>query len=575
MQLAELSIQQKDALTVLLTGRGESRFADLIKRMVAARTLDFDLIVLKPEVSPTGARFGSTLQFKQDFLRDLICTYREAQELRIYEDRPNHVKNFRSWFEAFNKSLLSHPIDQPPPPRKPINADVIAVAELTSSLNPVTETCIVQKLINKHNAALSSPNFKALNITNSRSGRKIMKRHFVLFGHLINMTDSARLITLIDVPQGLIDSKEVKFLASSISVTAHEPSDAMLDRLGGYGRKIKWQVIGTAVWENKIWAAKCTPLIDDEADRQRISDACDCRFPVIVLALKKGNKPIEADRIREGSYKDLPPEKQFIFETVMANKEFLEITDDPSSNGFERGYDNYNHSNNNNNRTGFKRKYDNTYAPYNTKENFPPLPSQRDRDRDRDRDHDGPIRNRDRDFERDRDRDRDDFRPRRGGANGNGRYFNAGINEDSPNQQRGFAGNAGGRGNAGGGGRGGGGGGRGAGNSGPGRRSDRDRDGPGGPGGRNRGAGDRRDRERDRDRERGGGGGGGGGPGGGGGGGRGGRMRGDAGGGGGGGGPRGYKSLDDFGGGGFGGDGAWDGKGAGGAGGGGEVVMNY
>ncbi|KAL9620914.1 MAG: hypothetical protein Q9160_004567 [Pyrenula sp. 1 TL-2023] len=537
--------------------------------MVASRSLDFDLIVLKPEVSPIGARFNTTLQFKQDFLRELLCTYREAQELRIYEDRPNHVKNFRNWFEGFNKTLLSHPIDQPPPPRKPINADVIAVAELVSSLDPVTETCIVQKLINKHNAALSSPNFKQLNITNSRSGRKIMKRHFVLFGHLINMTDSARLITLIDVPQNLVDTKEVKFLASSISVAAHEPSDATLDRLGGYGRKIKWQVIGTAVWENKIWAAKCTPLIDDEVDRQRISDACDCRFPVIVLALKKGNKPIEADRIREGSYRDLPPEKQFIFETVMANKEFLEICDDPTSNGFERGYDNYNNNNiSNNNRTSFKRKYDNSYAPYNTKENFPPLPSQRDRDRDRDRDHDGPpVRNRDRDRDFDRDRDRDDFRPpRRGGANGNGRYFNAGINEDSPNQQRGFAGTVGGRGNAGGGGRGGGGVGRGGGNPGSGRRNDRDRD---GLGGRNRGAGgDRRDRERDGERGRGGGG-----PGGGGG--RGGRMRGDGGGGGGGGGgPRGYKSLDDFGGGGFGGDGAWDGKGAGGAGG-GEMVMNY
>lgn len=534
-------------MTVLLTGRGETNFTDLVKRILKSRSLDFDLVVLKPEVSPVGARFSSTMQFKQDFLHDLICTYRMAQEIRIYEDRPGHVKGFRSWFDTFNKSLLSHPIDQPPPPRKPINAEVIAVAEGASYLDPVTETCIVQNLINSHNAALSSPNYKNLNITQSRSGRKFIKRHFHYFGHLIKMTDSARLITLIDVPYNLIDTKEVQYSASSILISSHEPDNTLLERLGGHGRKVKWQTIGTAVWENKIWAAKCMPLIDDEADRLRIWEECDGRFPVVVLAVKKGNKVIDADRIREGSYRDLPPEKRFVFETVVGNREYLEICDE-NTNGVERGYDF--------NRIGFKRKYDGnsgysrTYVQY-TKENFPPLPSQRDRDQDRDRGIRDRDRDRDRDHDRDRDRDRDDFRPRRGGGNGGGRYFNAGLNEDTPNQQqRNFSANAGNRGNSSVGGRGGRGGG-GGGNGGPGRRNDRDGGGP--P--RNRG-GDRRDRDRDRDRDRGAGGGG-----------RGGRMRGD----GGGGGPRGYKSLDDFGGGGFGMDGGWDVKGSGA----GEVVMNY
>ena len=83
-----LSAEQNDALSVLLTGRGERNFAALIKRMVASKKLDFDLICLKPEVGPRNQRFPSTMQYKQAFLQDLVYTYHEAHELKIYEDRP-------------------------------------------------------------------------------------------------------------------------------------------------------------------------------------------------------------------------------------------------------------------------------------------------------------------------------------------------------------------------------------------------------------------------------------------------------------------------------------------------------
>lgn len=80
-------MQQKDALTVLLTGRSEDGFASIIRRMVDSKKLDFDLICLKPEVGPNNERFASTMEFKQAFLEDLILTYEQAEETRIYEDR--------------------------------------------------------------------------------------------------------------------------------------------------------------------------------------------------------------------------------------------------------------------------------------------------------------------------------------------------------------------------------------------------------------------------------------------------------------------------------------------------------
>lgn len=80
-------MQQKDNVTILLTGRSEPNFADLIKRILASKKLEFDMICLKPSVGPSNEQFSSTMSFKQALLRDLVSTYREADEIRIYEDR--------------------------------------------------------------------------------------------------------------------------------------------------------------------------------------------------------------------------------------------------------------------------------------------------------------------------------------------------------------------------------------------------------------------------------------------------------------------------------------------------------
>ena len=80
-------MKQKDALTVLLTGRAEGPFSDLINRIVKSRALEFDLVCLKPEVGPNSQRFSTTMNFKQTFLEDLVLTYKHADEIRVYEDR--------------------------------------------------------------------------------------------------------------------------------------------------------------------------------------------------------------------------------------------------------------------------------------------------------------------------------------------------------------------------------------------------------------------------------------------------------------------------------------------------------
>ncbi len=558
VQLVELSIKQKDALTVLLTGRGETNFADVVKRIVNSKGLDFDLICLKPEVGPNGQHFVTTAEFKNEFLKNLVFTYKHADEIRIYEDRPRHVKHFREYFEKLNKSLLSHPIDQPPPPRKPITADVIQVTELNSYLDPVVETLSIQAIINKHNTIVT----KGLsNTTRSPHPRMKITSSYIYFGYLINPTDSARLLTLANIqPPSLIDSSDVRLMANSILIAPRPPNRQTLDKVGGKGKKVTWQVTGTAVFENKIWAARVAPV--PETEKYYTNDP----VPVVVLAVRKGARPIDAGRIQ--NWHPVPPEKAFIFETVVGDKQTLKVEqEDSGDDRFESRPSNRGGAINGYHGGGYgtKRKFAGENGGYvGGKENNGPPSRIEDRDmimRDR---GDGTWMPQDR-------------APGYSNGNGGGRghggrggQFNNNNNHhqnDNDSGRRHFSTN---RGSAGGGNQGGrgGGGGRGnnhANNSNSNRRNDYSNSGggPGGGGGsNNRGRGgnnnDRRDRGDNNNHNRGGGRG------------RGGNR---------GGGPPGYKSLDDYGPGGYDGSNEYT-RGSGGGGGGGAapdptMVMNY
>jgi hypothetical protein len=81
-------MQQSDVLTVLLTGRGQDNFSTIIKRMAAAKGLDFDLVCLKQKVGPGNKRLATTMHYKQGLLEELLYTYKDAEEIKVYEDRP-------------------------------------------------------------------------------------------------------------------------------------------------------------------------------------------------------------------------------------------------------------------------------------------------------------------------------------------------------------------------------------------------------------------------------------------------------------------------------------------------------
>lgn len=328
VELIRLSEEQPDALTVLLTGRSESGFSDLIKRMVTARKLNFDMISLKPAVGPNHERFSSTMHFKQEFLKALMETYHNSEEIRIYEDRPKHVQGFRAFLGEYNKKQNGAGRT-----RGPISAEVILVPDQATTLDPVAEVAEVQLLINEHNETVK-------NRKHSRLER--LKLHKTVFytGYLIKSADTERLIKLAQIPANIRES-EIKYHANNIMICPRPCPDSILEKVGGLGAKVMWEVTGIACFENSIWAARVAPV------PRTASVYTEHRNAFVVIALRKGARPIDAGRIQ--NWQPVPPDKALIFETTVGEKMLLSIERESSGKTDNEGLI---HS-----KAGFKRKH--------------------------------------------------------------------------------------------------------------------------------------------------------------------------------------------------------------------------
>ncbi|KAK4099900.1 hypothetical protein N658DRAFT_525127 [Parathielavia hyrcaniae] len=339
VELIRLSDKQKDALCVLLTGRSESGFADLVKRMVTSKGLEFDLISLKPAVGPNNERFASTMVFKQMFLEDLMETYRHAEEIRIYEDRIKHVKGFRDFLDNYNIRQINGITG--PSTRGPIKGEVIQVADVATYLDPIVEVAEVQQIIADHNAALSKRR------RGLRGERLAIKKTVFYTGYMINNADTQRLLTLAQTPQNLPEG-ELKFHANNIMICPRPCPPAILEKVGGIGNKMTWEVTGTACFENTIWAACVKPV--SATARFHTGDPT----PLVVLALRKGARHVDAGKIQH--WQPVPPEKAFRFETTVGEKILLRVEAEDSA-PFQHGGHHHHHHARDRDRPFNKRKH--------------------------------------------------------------------------------------------------------------------------------------------------------------------------------------------------------------------------
>ncbi|CAJ2509243.1 Uu.00g142690.m01.CDS01 [Anthostomella pinea] len=308
VELVKLSMKEQGALCVLLTGRSERGFSELIKRIVTSKKLDFDMAGLKPEVGPNNERFRSTMHFKQGFLEAMMETYKGAQEIRIYEDRQRHVSGFKAFLADYNERLQRHPGTST---RGPIVGEVIQVPEIATSLDPVVEVAEVQHLVNSHNAIVDQERGR---------GERLAIRKTVFFtSYMMQPEDTKRLIKLAapSMPNG-----DLKYHANTIIITPRACPKHILDKIGGMNAKMKWEATGIGSWDNSIWAVSVRPVPDNAKYHT------DQANPMVVIATRRSARPSDANKIRD--WQPLPPDSEMVFETVVGEKVMLRIEPEQS-----------------------------------------------------------------------------------------------------------------------------------------------------------------------------------------------------------------------------------------------------
>ncbi|KAI1292430.1 hypothetical protein F5Y03DRAFT_400456 [Xylaria venustula] len=327
VELVQLSMKQKDALCVLLTGRSERGFSDLIKRIVTSKGLQFDMIGLKPEAGPNSERFKNTMLFKQAFLKATMETYKHAQEIRIYEDRPNHVIGFREFLDEYNrrqKDLRAQPS------RGPIAAEVIQVTDISTNLDPVVEVAEVQHLVNSHNLIVDDRSRRG------RSERLAIRKTVFFTSYMIQPETTKQLIGLL---APTLPESEVKYQANAVIITPKPCPPHILEKIGGMHAKMQWRVAGIGSWDNNLWAVSLQPVPITAPYHT------DSAIPSVVIATRRGARPSDVNKIQQ--WQPVPPDKGFVFETEVGEKVMLRIepeeaSDDDSDSFAARGKRKYN-----------------------------------------------------------------------------------------------------------------------------------------------------------------------------------------------------------------------------------------
>ncbi|CAK7568384.1 MAG: Protein-lysine N-methyltransferase efm5 [Sporothrix epigloea] len=299
VELVQLTTKQPGALCVLLTGRSEQGYSDLLQRMINSKKLEFDLIALKPAVGPNNEQFKSTMAFKQAFLKALMETYASATEIRIYEDRPRHVTGFRNFLVKYNEDRQQRLIN----PLPPIKGEVIHVVENATSLDSVIEVAEVQHMVNRHNAALDG-----------KEGRLLIKRTVNYTGYMIQEADTTRLLKFLQLPPE-VNGRDVKFHANCIIITTRVCPPHLLAKTGGMGSKMMWRVTEVGGVGNGVWAVKVRPTVPGTP--YHTLDG----FPMVILAVRRTFYPQHASRIR--NWTPVPANEVFEFETTIGEKATL------------------------------------------------------------------------------------------------------------------------------------------------------------------------------------------------------------------------------------------------------------
>jgi hypothetical protein len=245
------------------------------------------------------------MSFKQELLRDIMFTYHEAEEIRIYEDRPPHIIEFRRWLQQFNDDLVG----ASNPRRTPINFEVVEVAMEATNLEPGKEVSEVQRIINEHNLL-----YKAGKLDRRAQPLQIKSVVFNT-GYLLKATDTKKLIEEF-IPPDVRSMRGIKVHADAIPIAMASAPNHILNTVGGIGNKVRFNITAQGQLEDRLWAVRVEPT----NPREKIHTLN--HPPSIVLALKDARTK-DVNSIQK--WTAIPPHQSLQIETTVGEKAMLSI----------------------------------------------------------------------------------------------------------------------------------------------------------------------------------------------------------------------------------------------------------
>lgn len=108
-------------------------------------------------------------------------------------------------------------------------------------------------------------------------------------------------------------------------ITPRRANQQILHKVGGLGNQVEWEVIGTGCWQDRVWAALVRPVDN------RVKYYTDNPKPVIVLAHRRGAKPLEANLIRKWQDVEEGPTGRLRFITKVDERMLLKIESEEES----------------------------------------------------------------------------------------------------------------------------------------------------------------------------------------------------------------------------------------------------
>lgn len=141
-----------------------------------------------------------------------------------------------------------------------------------------------------------------------------IRKQVFFTGYLLSTKTTAKLLEALPPPK---DDPDIRCLASNIMIIPRRASQNILNKAGGLGHEVEWEVVGIGSYQDRIWAARVEP-VDPKAQVYT-----DNQKPFVVLAHRRNSKPVEANQIRK--WQEVEEPLRFKFKAKVGEKMMLRI----------------------------------------------------------------------------------------------------------------------------------------------------------------------------------------------------------------------------------------------------------